>query len=127
MELSRMGTNRKEVRKKAFSDAVPTLNFDAKSGNIQLSVRDANGMGAQGKYDYTVTLNPNDLKSILELMSKQHCAFKESELQQTLISSSNALLRLLIASSGVPFEVAPSEAELRLAALKEKTAPKKSV
>ena len=127
MELSRMGTFHKEVRKKAFSDAEPSLSFDAKTGSIQLSVRGANGMGAQGKYDYTVTLSANDLKSILELMSKQHSAFKESELQQTLIGSSHALLRLLIASSGVPFEVAPSEAELRMAALKEKIASKKSV
>jgi len=127
MELSRMGTFHKEVRKAAFSDREPSLSFDAKTGSLKLSVSGADGMGAKGTYDYTVTLSANDLKSIIELLSKQHSAFKESELQQTLISSSHALLRLLIASSGVPFEVSPSEAELRVAAFKEKIASKKSV
>ncbi|XLX39076.1 hypothetical protein ACK25U_15055 [Ectopseudomonas mendocina] len=127
MDLSRMGTFHKEVRKKAFSDATPSIDFDAKTGSIKLTVSGASGMGAQGKYDYTVTLSAGDLKSIIELLSKQHCAFKESELQQTLIGSSHALLRLLIASSGVPFEVTPSEAELRVAAFKEKIAAKKGV
>lgn len=127
MELSRMGTFHKEVRKSAFSDRDPSLSFDAKTGSIKLSVGSAGGMGAKGTYDYIVTLSANDLKSIIELLSKQNYAFKEGELQKALIGSSHALLRLLIASSGVPFEVSPSEAEMRMAAFKEKIASKKSV
>jgi formyltetrahydrofolate hydrolase len=127
MELSRMGTFHKEVRKTAFSDREPSILYDAKTGSIKLSVKSADGMGAKGTYDYIVTLSSSDLKSILELLSKQRCAFKESELQQTLISSSHALLRLLIASSGVPFDVLPSETELRIAALKQKNDSDKSV
>ena len=127
MEVSRIGAFRKEVRTTVFKDREPSLSFDEKTGNLKLLVKNAEGMGAQGHYDYTVTLSVDDIKSILKLLSKQHSAFKESELQKTLTSSSHALLRLLIASSGAPFEVAPSEAELRAKALKEKLAAKKDV
>ncbi len=117
MELSRMGANRKEVQMKAFSEKEPSLSFDCETGDLKFLVRHADGMGQQGQYDYTVKLSTKDLKAIFAFLAKQRSAFEPSQLQTMLEESSHSLLRLLVASSSLPFQLAPTKEQLKLKAL----------
>ncbi|ADL55730.1 hypothetical protein [Gallionella capsiferriformans] len=125
MELSSMGANHKEVQMKAFSERDPSLTFDCETGGLKLLVQRADGMGKQGQYDYTVMLSAKDLKAIIVCLAKQRSAFEPSKLQTLLEESSHSLLRLLVASSLLPFQLALTEEQLKLKALKEKFAAKK--
>lgn len=124
MELSRIGANRKELEMKAFSEKKPTLSFDRETGDLKLLVRQADGMGKEGKYDYTVILDTNDLKAIFMCLAEQRGAFEPSQLQTMLEESSHSLLRLLIASSSLPFQLVPTDAQLKLKALRAIAAKK---
>ncbi|MHB0990288.1 MAG: hypothetical protein ACYC0M_03290 [Burkholderiales bacterium] len=117
MELSRMGANRKEVQIKAFSEKEPSLSFDCETGDLKFLVRRADGMGQQGQYDYTVMLSTKDLKAIFVFLAKQRSAFEPSQLQSLLEESSHSLLRLLVASSSLPFQIAPTKEQLKLKSL----------
>jgi hypothetical protein len=122
MELSRIGSNRKELRKKAFESAAPQMTFDAAAGSLKMVVRSADGMGTTGQYDYTVTLGPDDLRQMLKLLASERSAFQPSELQSVLESSASALLRLLAGASSLPFQLAPTEEDKRLQAARAKLA-----
>lgn len=122
MKLSRIGANRKESRGIAFSNKVPEVSLDSKSGDVNLVVRYAEGMGAQGQYDYTIALSPKDISAILTHLSIQRSAFEPGQLQDILRESSPALLRLLFASSALPFLLAPTNTQLELQAAREKAA-----
>lgn len=111
MDLTRMGANRKEVRSTAFTGKEPSLSIDQKTGSIKLLVRYAAGMGAQGEYDYTVTITPEDLSAILSVVSMEPTAFQAgSQLQKALEFSALGILRLLSAASTLPFQLEPTEA-----------------
>jgi hypothetical protein len=122
MELSRIGSNRKEVRAIAFTSQDPSISVDTKTGNIRLIVSRAKGMGTQGEYDYTVTLSPKDLVVLLGQLASERSTFEHGALQSMLQEVAPALLRLLFASTALPFQLAPSESQLRLSAVKEKLA-----
>ena len=126
MELSRIGANRKEVRSTAFADRKPELSIDNQTGAVKLAVRYAEGMGTQGHYDYTVTLTPEDLSSILRTLSTERSAFQPGSLQAALESCAAPLLRLLAAASILPFQLAPTELQLKFKAAKEKLALKRA-
>lgn len=117
MELSRMGANHKELKMKAFSEKKPSLSFDCETGDLKLLVMQADGMGPKGQYDYTVILDTNDLKAIFMCLAEQRGAFEPSQLQTMLEESSHSLLRLLIASSSLPFQIAPTKEQIKLKAL----------
>lgn len=114
MDLTRIGANRKEFRATAFADRQPSISIDAKSGSIKLLVRCADGMGAQGRYDYTIALSPTDLSELLNLVSAERTAFQPGELQACLALSAAALLRLVSAASCLPFQLAPTEEQIKL-------------
>src|SRR5450830_594243 len=117
MELSRIGANRKELKMKAFSEKEPSLSFDLETGGLTFLVQHADGMGQQGQYNYTIKLDTNDLKAIFMFLAEQPSAFEPSQLQTLLEESSHSLLRLLIASSSLPFQLAPTKEQLKLKAL----------
>jgi hypothetical protein len=127
MELSRIGANRKELKMTAFSEKEPSLSFDCETGSLKFLVRHADGMGQQGQYDYTVMLSAKDLKAIFVLLAKQRSAFEPSQLQTMLEESSHSLLRLLVASSSLPFQLTPTEEQLKLLKLKALLEAKKGV
>ena len=102
------------------------MSIDPKSGSIKLSVQYAAGMGTQGQYDYAITITPKDLGAILSAVSAERTAFQPGELQKSLGSSAAALLRLLSAASALPFQLAPTELQLKFQAAKEKLAAKRA-
>jgi hypothetical protein len=125
MDLTRIGANRKELRSIAFAEKRPSISIDANSGSIELVVRYADGMGTQGQYDYTITLATEDLIAILDAISRERSAFQPGKLQNSLESSAGAILRLLSAASTLPFQLAPTEAQLKMQAARERMAAKK--
>lgn len=124
MELSHVGANRKEVKTTAFSQKSPDVSLDAKTGNLILSVRYADGMGTKGQYDYKIVLTPADLTKLLKAISLDRTTFKEGPLRTELESSASALLRLVSAASVLPFQVLPSDLELIIQKAKLKPKPK---
>lgn len=126
MELSRMGANRKEVRSVAFTEQKPEIMIDSKTGDLKLSIRYANGMGTQGQYNYLITLSPEDFFLLLHAVAAERSAFQPGNLQATLQSSAAALLRLISAASLLPFQLAPTEAQLKFQAAQAKLAAKRA-
>ncbi len=126
MNLTRMGANRKEVRTTAFADREPRISIDPESGSVKLLVKCADGMETQGQYDYTVTIAPRDLTAILNAISVEHTAFRPGELQTCLGASAAVLLRLLSAASALPYQLAPTEAQLKFQTLKGKLATRRA-
>ncbi len=63
MELSHIGANRKEIRTTAFTDRSPEISIEENTGNIILIIKDADGMGTKGQYDYRIKLTPSDLRN----------------------------------------------------------------
>ena len=120
MNLTRIGSNRREKTGIAFEGKNPEISFNESDSSITLDVDRGDGMGTSGEYDYSIKLSADDLHSLLVHLSNQGAAYKKGKLQDTLIKSSNSILRLLIASSAVPFEVALTSRELRLKEIKEK-------
>jgi len=105
MELSRIGANRKDKNSIAFSGKKPKISINKETDAIIFEVKSADGMGAQGQYDYTLSLSVEDIKCLLDFLAKQRRIFEDGPLQGVLESTSNSLLRLLIASSSLPFEL----------------------
>lgn len=126
MDLSRTGANRKEVRSTAFSNHKPTLTIDPQTGSISLVVRRGDGMGASGQYDYTIVISTADLSAMLEVVSKERTAFQDGPLKGALEASAAYLLRLLAAASALPYQLAPTEAQLRMQAVKRKIEAKRN-
>jgi len=126
MDLSRIGAYRKEVRSTAFSEREPTLNIDPKTGSISFVVRGGEGMGASGQYDYTIVISATDLAAMLRALSKERSAFQEGPLQGALEASAAHLLRLLAAASALPFQLAPTESQLRMQAVKKQLDAKRA-
>ena len=126
MELSHVGANRKEVRTTAFADRTPEIVVDLPTGNLVLSIRNADGMGTRGQYDYKVVLTPADLGKILKAVSLDRSAFSNGTLRAELESSAASLLRLLSAASALPFQLAPTEAQLKLQQYQARLAAKRA-
>lgn len=124
MKLSRIGANRKEVRSVAFEDREPELSIDSSKGEISLTVHRADGMGTQGQYNYTITLSASDVAAILKALAAERHVFKPGKLHAAVEASAVPLVRLLSAAASLPFQIAPTEAELREAAVREKLAAK---
>lgn len=120
MDLSRIGSNRKEIRATAFFDRKPAFSFNSEGGSLTLLVQRGDGMGTNGQYDYSIALDSTDIQALLRFLSEQRSAFVPGSLQDMLGDSTHSLLRLLIASSTLPFEVTPSETQLKLRSLKDK-------
>lgn len=123
MKLTRIGANRKEVQALAYENQLPIISVDAGNGVVSLLVKDANGMGAQGRYNYTVELSAEDLMQILNKLSLSRAIFSEGPFQSGLEKTAAALLRLLASSTAIPFQLAPSRAQLLLQKMKEKKSP----
>lgn len=120
MDLKRVGANRNFGYTAAFEDEVPTIEFLGESGGISFSVARADGMGAQGEYDYVVNLSSDDVAEMLIFLAEQQDISKSKSLCNALRRSSNAILRLLILSSGLPFLFQPTERERRVKGIKRK-------
>lgn len=120
MKLTRIGANRKEVQALAFENQSPAVSVESTSGVISLLVKNAKGMGAQGRYDYTVELSAEDLMNILNKLSLSRAIFTEGPFQLELEKAAASLLRLLASSTALPFQLAPSKAQLLLQQMKEK-------
>lgn len=119
MDLTRIAANRKAGLTAAFSDRRPSVTIDDATGAIKLVVPRAEGMGAQGQYDYTVSISPNDLIEILYSISMNPALGQRGKLQESLASSAVPLLRLLSAASALPSQLAPSATENMLESLKK--------
>ena len=114
MELSHIGANRKEVRTTAFKDRPPEISIDESTGNLVLAIKNADGMGTKGQYDYRIKITPSDLTKIIKTISTHRSIFHEGPLRTELESAVSALLRLMIAASALPFQVMPSDLQLQL-------------
>ena len=115
MDLKRKGDNRDSGYSVAFKNKSPRLSIDAALGHLHFDVAGADGMGAQGKYEYRLTLDAGDLCVALEFLAKQRTILEEGALNTHLRSQSHSLLRLLVASSGLPLALQPTEFSVRLA------------
>lgn len=124
MELSHIGANRKEKRSTAFVDRKPEITFDEKAGNLSLLIRNADGLGTKGQYDYKVVLQSDDLEKIIREISENRAIFIDGPLRRMLESNAISLLRMLTAASTLPFQLAPTEREKTLLAFKAKLAEK---
>ncbi len=114
MELSHIGANRKEVRTTAFTGRSPEISIDESTGNLVLIIKNADGMGTKGQYDYRIKITPSDLTKIIKTTSTHRSIFHEGPLRTELESAVSALLRLMIAASALPFQVMPSDLQLQL-------------
>lgn len=126
MDLTRIGANRREVRTVAFSGKSPSVSIDEKSGSINLVVQYADGMGTQGQYNYTVTIAPDDLIAILNAISRERSAFQPGKLQNSLELSAVAILRMLSAASALPFQLPPTDLQVKFQAAKVRMAAKQA-
>lgn len=120
MDLNRIGANRKEVRAVAFENRRPVISIDPNDGSIKLSIRQSDGMGAQGQYDYELRIDSVDINAILSALSRDQTAFRPGKLRETLEASLAPLSRLLIAATALPFIVPQTDSEIRLQALQQK-------
>jgi len=93
MNLSRIGANRKEVRATAFEGRNADIAIDERTGQLHFSICSASGMGAQGQYDYKITLEPDDIALVLKALSNERSIFKAGPLQNMLASSTLFLVR----------------------------------
>jgi len=114
MELSHIGANRKEIRTTAFTDRSPEISIEENTGNIILIIKDADGMGTKGQYDYRIKLTPSDLTKIIKTTSSHRSIFHEGPLRAELEIAASALLRLVAAASALPFQVMPSDLQMKL-------------
>jgi hypothetical protein len=126
MELTRIGANRKEVRSTAFTDRRASLTIDAETGSLVLFVNRGEGMGQSGQYDYTVTLTTQDLTDLFDSISNDRSAFQVGPLQAALGASAAAIFRMLSAATSLPFQLAPTDAQLRFQAARRKLDAKRS-
>lgn len=120
MDLKRKGYNRNSGFSVAFENRPARLSFDTAQDCVNFDVTGASGMGAQGEYEYRVSLAPNDLAALLEFLAQQRSVIEEGPLNAQLRTQSHSILRLLIASSGLPFTLQPTELATRLAKAREK-------
>ena len=125
MELKRRGSNRDSGFTSAFSGKKPKIRFVKSSGAVELAVDGANGMGAQGAYEYVITLGPNDVQAILSFIGSQRAAFEDGPFRESLVKASHGLLRLLIGSCGMPLLLPPSPEDLKLQELRQRLAAAK--
>ena len=119
MDLTRIAANRKAGLSTAFRGQKPSVAIDETTGAIKLVVSRAEGMGAQGQYDYTVLVSPDDFANILDAISTNPALGQKGKLQESLATSAVPLLRLLSAASALPSQLAPSASENMLASLKK--------
>lgn len=126
MELTRIGANRKESRSTAFTDRRASLTIDSRTGSVVFLVNRGEGMGQSGQYDYTIDLTAEDLTDLFNAISNDRSAFQVGPLQTALGASATALFRMLSAATALPFQLAPTEAQLRLQATKKKLDAKRA-
>jgi hypothetical protein len=118
MDLKRKGRNRDSGFHTAFENRSARLSFDPTLGFVHFNVVGADGMGAQGEYEYSVSLSSNDLAALIEFLSQQQSLIENGPLNAQLRLQSHSLLRLLIASSGLPYALQPTEFAIKLAKLR---------
>lgn len=102
MDLSRVGANRREKHAQAFEGKAPEIGFDSHRNSIRLTIKDADGMGARGRYDYEVALSPDDLRDIIDFVSRNRSAYEDPKIRSALAESCQSILRLLISCAALP-------------------------
>ncbi len=122
MDMKRKGHNRDSGYSIAFENKSAQFSVEVSSGQVHLDIAGAEGMGAQGEYEYRITLDTSDLCALLEFLAEQRTILEEGVLNTQLRTQSHNLLRLLIASSGLPLALKPTELAVRLAKLRAEKA-----
>ena len=107
MNLKRKGAKRNTGYSVAFMEKGPSISYDKVSGELSLTVSRAQGMGAQGLYEYVVTLSPSDIGEVLKFIAAKGLPFENGPLRHRIVDASHAILQLLIGSSGLQFSIAP--------------------
>jgi len=120
MRLERAGEYRFSGYAEAFKDRDPDIQILSDGATVSLRVGNADGMGASGRYEYLVSLQPNDLTRILLAIAQERTAFDGGPLQDALAKASAALFRLAVASTQLPHLMPPSAKELKRQAARER-------
>ena len=126
MRLERAGENRFSGYAEAFKDREPGIEVHDETGTITLKVRDADGLGAVGRYEYVISLTAEDLARILDTVAKGRKAFDNGPLLTALAGASSSLFRLAVASTQAPFLMPATPRELKKQALKDRLSKLKS-
>ena len=120
MNLTRVGANRREIQGVAFENETPSVSIDSTDGSISLLVSNSSGMGSSGRYNYTVELSIEDLMLVLQKLSSTRAIFADGPLKSKLEQNTSCLLRLMTAAASLPYQLAPTAAQIRLRELKER-------
>lgn len=120
MDMKRKGYNRDSGYSIAFENKSARLSMDTTLGQVHCDITGADGMGPQGEYEYRITLGASDLCALLDFLAQQRTIIEEGALNTQLRTQSHNLLRLLIASSGLPLALQPTEEAIKLANLRAK-------
>lgn len=105
----------------AFENKKPTISFGLDK-LTHMEVAGARGIGTEeGSYKYDIALTPNDICTLLEFLGKQRNIFEDRDFNDQLRTQCHSLLCLLIASSGIPLALQPSEVLTRLANIRKQS------
>jgi hypothetical protein len=108
MLLKRWGANRNSGWTPLINNKEFTASWNKKETAVELTFRRINDPNANGQYNFEVVLSLEEVSKILTLLSEQALKHSPEVIAQKMAGDTRALLRLLIASGGVPFAPPPA-------------------
>ncbi|MCO7552349.1 hypothetical protein [Metapseudomonas otitidis] len=103
MLLKRWGANRNSGWTGLINKKEPSVSWSKKDQCIQLIVRKVNDPHGNGQYNYEIDLSPEEISKILDALAKDGLTHSLTYISEKLAPSTRSLLRLLLASGGIPF------------------------
>lgn len=103
MLLKRWGANRNSGWTAVINNKDFTPSWNKKESTVELTFKRVNDPNANGQYNFQVVLSLEEISKILALVSDQALLHSPEVVSQKMTPSTRALLRLLVASGGVPF------------------------
>jgi hypothetical protein len=102
MLLKRWGANRNSGWTPVINNKDFTASWNKKDSTVELTFRRVNDPNANGQYNFEMVFSLEEISKILTLLSDQALQHSSEAVSQKLSPSTRALLRLLVASGGVP-------------------------
>jgi hypothetical protein len=108
MLLKRWGANRNSGWTAVINNKDFTTSWNKKESTVELTFKRVSDPSASGQYNFQAVLTLDEISKILTLLSDQALRHSPEAVTQKMTPSTRALLRLLVASGGIPF--APTQA-----------------
>ena len=110
MKLKRCGSQKFHGWTDLFEEKRVNMSWDEQQNKLVLTVRGVQDVASSSSlYDYEVILGIDEIRSILDLLSKEALAKSDSVVGGELAGATHALLRLLLSASGMVPQVQAQE------------------